>query len=507
MRTITDEKLNDFLAKNKIANKKHTDFLNEYLLTESQLDTYLSFLINTNIKYDENVLSTILFCQKNLTETLIRKYLDFLSKYDGFFDIISYSSNLSESFMDEFSKKLTWRHLSYHQKMSESFIEKHIDLISMSYLLESKKLSKKFINKHLKSFTNLQWSILSRTQSLSESFIEKYKDNVDWNKISVFQKLSESFMRKYADRLNWNSISCNQKFSSKFLYEFVDELDLFNIDSKLFTKRVVIKCLEKKKTAYEVAFKVQLPHNLMEKYHYNLDWETLPSAQCLTQSFIKKHLNEFNVVTLARYQNLSDEVIDMIANKTNDESFWSTICAYQKLSENTMRKYFHNLYPNVLCKYQTLSENFIKDYLPCLDTFLLKTYQKYSDKFADAFGIDHSLRNIDNSKDVKKKLIKSKLYECHEDYFIAYKGIKKSRYSLFSFRYKYLPNKSYESNCDPTNNDCSFGLSVGTKDYVKKYISTNKNAIIVKCKVNYCDVGSIVYDAENVRCTKIEILE
>lgn len=484
MRTITDEKLNDFLDKNKIANKKHTDFLNEYLLTESQLDTYLSFLINTNVKYDENVLSSILYWQKNLTETLIRKYLDFLSKYDSFFYIISYSSNLSESFMDEFSKKLSWQHLSYHQKMSESFIEKHIDLINMSYLLESKKLSKKFINKHLKSFTKLQWSILSRTQILSESF-----------------------MRKHANRLNWGSIACNQKFSSKFLYEFVDELDLFNVDSKLFTKRVVIKCLEKKKTAYEVAFKVQLPHNLMEKYHYNLDWETLPSAQCLTQSFIKKHLNEFNVVTLARYQNLSDEVIDMIANKTNDESFWSTICIFQKLSENTMRKYFHNLYPNVLCKYQTLSENFIKDYLPCLDTFLLKTYQKYSDKFADALGIDHSLRNIDNSNDVKKKLIKSKLYECHEDYFIAYKGIKKSRYSLFNFRYKYLPNKSYESNCDPTDNERSFGLNVGTKNYVKKYISTNKNAMIVKCKINYCDVGSIVYDAENVRCTKIQILE
>lgn len=507
MRTITDENLNDFLSKNKIVNKKHTDFLNEYLLSESQLDTYLSFLVNTNIKYDENVLSTILFWQANLTETLIRKYLDFLSKYDGFFDIISYSAKLSESFMDEFSKKLNWKHLSYHQKMSESFIEKHIDFVDMSYLLESKKLSKKFINKHLKSFTKLQWSILSRTQNLSENFIEKYKDNVDWGKISVFQKLSESFMRKHANRLNWRSISCNQKFSSKFLYEFVDELDLFNVDSKLFTKRVVIKCLEKKKTAYEVAFKVQLPHNLMEKYHYNLDWETLPSAQCLTQSFIKKHLNEFNVVTLARYQNLSDEIIDMIANKTNDESFWSTICTFQKLSENTMRKYFHELYPNMLCKYQTLSENFIKDYLSCLDTFLLKRFQKYSDKFADALGISRSLRNKDNSNDIKKKLIKSKLYECHDDFFIAYKGIKKSRYSLFNFRYKYLPNKSYESNCDCTNNECSFGLSVGTKDYVKKYISTDKNAIIVKCKVNYKDVGSIVDDGDKVRCFKITILE
>lgn len=63
----------------------------------------------------------------------------------------------------------------------------------------------------------------------------------------------------------------------------------------------------------------------------------------------------------------------------------------------------------------------------------------------------------------------------------------------------------YESTCDCTNEENSFGLNVGTRDYAKWYAS--KNSIIVKCKVRYEDVGRIVHKGEKVRCFRIEILD
>jgi len=45
------------------------------------------------------------------------------------------------------------------------------------------------------------------------------------------------------------------------------------------------------------------------------------------------------------------------------------------------------------------------------------------------------------------------LYECHDDYFIAYKGIRSDRHSNYNFQYQYF------SWADSTSNEDSFGLS------------------------------------------------
>ena len=106
----------------------------------------------------------------------------------------------------------------------------------------------------------------------------------------------------------------------------------------------------------------------------------------------------------------------------------------------------------------------------------------------------------------KQKLIKTKLYECHDDYFIAYKAIRPDRYSLFNFQYQYLPGETYESTCDCSESENSFGLNVGTYSHAKQYL-IDKRGIIVKCKVYYKDIGRIVHNGEKIRCFKITILE
>lgn len=98
------------------------------------------------------------------------------------------------------------------------------------------------------------------------------------------------------------------------------------------------------------------------------------------------------------------------------------------------------------------------------------------------------------------------LYECHDDYFIAYKAIRHNRYSMYNLMYKYEKGGIYESWCDCSDNQNSFGLNVGTKEHAKEY-KRSRMDLIVRCKIRYEDVGRIVHNGKKVRCFKIEILD
>ena len=104
----------------------------------------------------------------------------------------------------------------------------------------------------------------------------------------------------------------------------------------------------------------------------------------------------------------------------------------------------------------------------------------------------------------KKQIIDCGLYECHKDYFIAYKAIRSDRYSHLNFQYQYLPNQTYECHCDCTSEENSFGLSVWTYEEAKRYCDSG---LIVKVRVRYEDVGRLVHDSNKIRCFKIEVLE
>lgn len=95
------------------------------------------------------------------------------------------------------------------------------------------------------------------------------------------------------------------------------------------------------------------------------------------------------------------------------------------------------------------------------------------------------------------------LYECYEDYFIAYKGIRRDRYSKHNFQYQYLPGETYERFADHSDNENSFGLSVWDDENSRNYCSE----LVVKCKVYYSDVARVVHEGGKIRCSKIMILE
>ena len=202
------------------------------------------------------------------------------------------------------------------------------------------------------------------------------------------------------------------------------------------------------------------------------------------------------------HQKLSEEFIRKFKNKVD----WGCISAYQKLSEDFIRKFQDKVYWDYISKFQNLSEDFIREFKDKVDWNEISECQKLSKKFRNEFNLKISKNNwlYKTTKFKKRQIVKCGLYECHEDYFIAYKAIRNDRYSHYNFQYQYLPNETYEAHCDCTNDKDSFGLSVWTEKGAKNYDNTG---LIVKVKVRYEDAGRLVHNSNKIRCSKIEVLE
>ena len=256
------------------------------------------------------------------------------------------------------------------------------------------------------------------------------------------------------------------------------------------------------------------------KSNDDIAWVDISCGMKLTEDFIEKFQDKICWLLISRYQKLSEEFIEKFKNNVN----WSAISRNQILSEPFIKRFTNCIDWKCISKYQVLSETFIKDNKDKIDWHLISKYQKLSKNFIKNNKFKIILTNIlqyqtfsnkfnknelwqyQDTEFKKQSLIKLGLYKCYKDYFIAYKAIRPDRYSIYNFQYQYLPGETYESHCDCTSDDSSFGLNVGTYGFAKDYLSSIKG-MIIKCKVNYEDIGRIVYDGDKVRCFKITVLE
>ena len=211
-------------------------------------------------------------------------------------------------------------------------------------------------------------------------------------------------------------------------------------------------------------------------------WKHISTCCKLTESFVENHKNKLDWESISQHQKLSEPFIEKFQDYVN----WNNISKFQTLSESFIEKFQNKVDWDYIFKYQKLSTEFIKKHKVSINK--LKLWQYQSTEFK------------------KQKLVGVNQYDCYEDYFIAYKAIRPDRYSFYSFQYRYLPGETYESNCDCTVNENSFGLNVGTYNFAKSFLG-DKQGVIVKCKVYYEDIGRIVKNGSKVRCFKITVLE
>ena len=299
---------------------------------------------------------------------------------------------------------------------------------------------------------------MDRLDFLNKELGTNYKslDDVNWLNVSRNIQLSENFIREFKDKVDWVRISTHQKLSEEFIKEFQN----------------------------------------------SVNWSYISIYQKLSEEFIREFQNRVNWDYISKYQKLSENFIREFQDKVN----WIYISGYQNLSENFIREFKDNVYWIIISINQKLSENFIREFKDKIYWCYIIRFQKLSDDFIENFKITIDEDNwLYKSTEFKKKqIIDCGLYECHEDYFIAYKAIRSDRYSHYNFQYQYLPNQTYEAHCDCTDNVDSFGLSVWTEKGAKDY---NNSGLIVKIKVKYENVGRLVHNSNKIRCFKIEVLE
>lgn len=242
-----------------------------------------------------------------------------------------------------------------------------------------------------------------------------------------------------------------------------------------------------------------LCEDFIEKYADKVDWYYISMDQHLSENFIDKHTDKVDWNQISIYQNLSEDFIDKHTDKAN----WYFISIYQKLSEDFIDKHTDKIDWYSISKYQKLSEDFIDKHTDKVGRYSISKYQVITPEFADKHNIKINNNSQRTADEWKKMIEKTGLYECHENYFYAYKNIRNDRYSHFNFLYQYLPGETYDCFSDYSNDENSFGLSAWTETKAHNY---NNNGIVVKLKVKYADITAIVHGSNKIRCKKITVL-
>ena len=245
--------------------------------------------------------------------------------------------------------------------------------------------------------------------------------------------------------------------------------------------------------------------NKLARFTDKVDWDYISIYHYLSEDFIREFADKVDWGFISSYQRLSEDFIREFQDKVN----WYWISQCQHLSEDFIREFADRVDWDWISMFQRLSEDFIREFQDRVDWDWISMFQRLSKEFIEEFKDNIYMKGVADSwhykptEEKKKAVMNTGLYECHEDYFIAYKGIRTDRYSKFNFQYQYLTGHTYETWCDCSANEDSFGFSAWTEDEARDYC----NELIVRVKVRYEDVGRVVHKGGKIRCFKMEVLD
>ena len=281
----------------------------------------------------------------------------------------------------------------------------------------------------------------------------------NWRALSKYNGLTEEFIREFQDKVHWDCISIYQHLSEEFIREFKDDV-VWNL----------------------ISIYQHLSEDFIREFKERVDWDGISANQHLSEDFIREFANDVAWECISECQHLSEDFI----REFKDRVCWYNISTYQRLSEDFIREFKDRVDWDWIPKYQRLSKNFIREFKDDIYMGLITDSWQYK-----------------SVEEKKKAVMDTGLYECHKDYFIAYKGIRANRYSRYNFQYQYLKGHTYETWCDCSAEECGFGFSAWTEKGAREYCKE----LVVRVKVRYEDVGRVVHDGGKIRCFKMEILD
>jgi hypothetical protein len=248
-----------------------------------------------------------------------------------------------------------------------------------------------------------------------------------------------------------------------------------------------------------IAVQYYLSEQFLQKYKDKLLWKTVIENQYLSEQLMREVDTYLDFNKICRYQRLSEEFIEDYQDKVN----WLMLCTIQKLSESFIEKYYYKVSWYTIAIFQELSETFIQKHITLLPDEVVR-YQKVSGEFLKRNKWYRPANNwlYKDTEYKKNRVVETGMYECYDDYFIAYKAIRKNRFSYFNFLYKYEKDGIYETHADYTTAENSFGFSAWTEKDVQNHCPE----LVIPVKIKYEDVARVLYNSGRIRCSKLEVL-
>ena len=245
-----------------------------------------------------------------------------------------------------------------------------------------------------------------------------------------------------------------------------------------------------------------LSEDFMHQHAKELDWEILCTCQMLSKDFIEEHRDKIDLCCLLSSQaNLPETLI-----KLSDSSrAIGEAIRYQKLPESIIEEFVKSpefSHWSWLSWCQYLSEAFIKQHIDMLNLEAIASTQKLSPAFRRKYKIDVKDNWLYKSTAFKKKaIIDAGLYECHDEYFFAYKETWENR--LYRAEMEQCEvGGSLERKADHTGKEQAWGYLVGCTR------TTNScGHVMRKVKVYYKDVARVLCNGAKVRVTKLQFME
>jgi len=152
-------------------------------------------------------------------EIILLTIIDDISWFD-----ISLQCKMTQEFIEKYEDKLIWFLLLQHNQLSEELIRKYINKYHEE-IYRFQNLSIDFIEEFISQMSARDWYNLSYNDiKLPKIFIEKYKDKLYWQGLCHSQILSEEFMEKHVDLLYWNNVALYQDYSDDFFNKYKDKI-------------------------------------------------------------------------------------------------------------------------------------------------------------------------------------------------------------------------------------------------------------------------------------------
>lgn len=330
------------------------------------------------------------------------------------------------------------------------------------------------------------WERISRSSGLPEDFIRRYKDKVDWLMVLQYQKLSEGLLREQAAedgvQGHWDAVSIWQDLTDSFIHDFARKVNWMAVCEYQRLTEDFIEAHKQFVDWEQVSRYQPLSESMIGKFKNKVDWEWISSQQKLSEGFIQGHSRYVDWENISRYQRLTEGFIQEHAGDVD----WYWISRNQRLSESLINEYAGKVDWMGISACQKLSAGFIRKYEEKLDMDAIRDNWAYK----APEELEYAVRD-------------TSLYECHKGYFIAYKGIRKDRYSDYNFQYQYLPGETYENFADCSDKADSCGFSVWTRGSAEEYC----RELVIPCRIEYKDVARVIVgNGGKVRCRKLTIL-